>query len=86
MRRSSADTSESSERDVTLFDRHAPARILTHLLYFYTVACTGTGSGNFAWEPLRTTTINEPGCPGPNVQWIFAVSAAGYAIASGKYP
>jgi hypothetical protein len=65
---------------------HAPTSIRTHLLYYYTVDCTGTGTGNFAWEPIKTTTLNEPGCPGPNVQWQYAVSAPGFAIVSGKYP
>jgi hypothetical protein len=65
---------------------HASPYASSHLLYDYTVGCTGTGSGNFQFQPTKSTTINEPGCPGPNVQWQYAVSAPGYAIASGQYP
>ena len=70
---------------------NAPPAALTHLFYIYTVACNafqgGTvGTGNFAWEPISTTTLREPNCDDYGnqvIQWSYAVSAPGYAIASG---
>ncbi|HKV84676.1 MAG TPA: hypothetical protein VJN88_08975, partial [Ktedonobacterales bacterium] len=70
----------------------APAAALTHLYYIYTVDCVGfqggtVGTGNFAWEPISTTTVHEPNCGDYGdqvIQWAYAVSAPGYAIASGQ--
>lgn len=70
---------------------NAPVAARSHLLYQYAVNCQdfhdpgGTASGNYNWTPV-TTTIGEPGCPGKNEQWTYAVSAPGYAIVSGRYP
>jgi hypothetical protein len=62
-----------------------------HLAYIYTVTCNavygGTvGTGNFVWEPLATTIVQEPTCGDVGrqvIQWSYAVSAPTYAIASG---
>ena len=68
----------------------APANIRPYLFYQYVVRCQdfsdggSTESGNFVWTPA-TTTISEPGCPGKNTVWTYAVSASGYAITSGNY-
>lgn len=67
---------------------YAPVAARSHLLYLYTVSCSdfsdsgSTASGNGVWT-VTGTTISEPGCPGKNIQWKYAVSAPGYAIASG---
>ncbi|MHB8598199.1 MAG: hypothetical protein ACYDER_15460 [Ktedonobacteraceae bacterium] len=69
---------------------NAPAIARSRLLYQYAVSCKdfhdagSTASGNYSWTPV-TTTIGEPGCPGKNIQWTYAVSAPGYAIVSGSY-
>ena len=70
----------------------APAAALAHLYYIYTVTCNdvqgGTAfTGNYAWEPISTTLMHEPGCVdagGQTIKWSYAVSAPGYAIASGQ--
>ena len=69
---------------------NAPVVVRSHLFYQYAVNCQdfhdagSTASGNGSWTPV-TTTIGEPGCPGKNVQWTYAVSAPGYAITTGSY-
>ncbi len=69
---------------------NAPDAARSRLLYLYSVGCMdfhdagSTASGNYSWTPT-TTTIGVPGCPGKNIQWTYAVSAPGYAIASGSY-
>lgn len=40
-------------------------------------------AGSIYWLPLATRTLQDPGCPGTNEQWIYGVGAAGYAIAAG---
>jgi hypothetical protein len=65
---------------------------LAHLYYIYNVTCYafqgGTvGTGNFAWEPIYSTSLQEPNCGDEGNQviaWSYAVSAPGYAIASGQ--
>ena len=79
------------QRKETQVQITAPAAARAHLYYLYTVACNafqgGTvGTGNFAWEPIAATIVHEPDCGdyGSHViQWSYAVSAPGYAIASG---
>jgi hypothetical protein len=68
----------------------APLAAQAHLYYLYTVRChEGTGTlytGNFWWEPLAATIVQEPRCgdhAGRVFEWSYAVSAPGYAIASG---
>jgi hypothetical protein len=69
----------------------APAVALPHLYYMYTAVCRsadGEADGTFSfWEPVFTTTLHEAECDnltGPNLQWSYAVSAPGYAIAGGQ--
>lgn len=45
-----------------------------------------TMEGPIGWNRLRGTALGEPGCPGPNEVWAFAVAAPGYAIATGSVP
>jgi hypothetical protein len=45
------------------------------------------GTANFAWDPLSTTVVHEPNCGNQlsqTIEWSYAVSAPGYAIASGQ--
>jgi hypothetical protein len=71
---------------------NAPSAARRHLLYMYIVTCEdfqgpgSTATGNFFWESISTNILHEPGCPGKNVHWTYAVSAPGYAIAAGNYP
>jgi hypothetical protein len=47
---------------------------------------TGNFTGNVAWEPIGTVVL-EPNCGVAGYQtseWSYAVSAPGYAIASGQ--
>jgi hypothetical protein len=58
------------------------------LYYLYSVACwegygTGYGSTNGYWQPISSTTLAEPSCPGAPERWQYSVAAPGYAIASG---
>lgn len=70
----------------------APLAARAHLYYLYTVTCHGfqgdtVGTGNFAWKPISTTVVPEPDCGDYGsqvIQWAYAVSAPGYAIASGQ--
>jgi len=79
------------QREGTQVQIDAPAAALAHLYYMYNVSCNafqgGTvGTGNFAWKPISTTTLQEPNCGDYGsqvIQWLYAVSAPGYAIASG---
>lgn len=65
----------------------APPGALAHLVYIYNVACYdeqgpgGTTSANGAWDS-SALLLNQPGCPGKDPAWSYAVSAPGYAIAS----
>ena len=91
-------TAAPSDRKITLRREgtqariDAPAAVLGRLYYLYTVACVafqgGTvETGNFAWEPISTTTLREPNCGDYGsqiIQWSYAVSSPGYAIASGQ--
>ncbi len=67
-----------------------PAGVQPHLLYRYSVTCQDTqGPGsteiaNSLWQPLSTTTVHQPGCPG-HIKWAFAFSAPGYATVSGSF-
>ena len=71
---------------------NAPLAALAHLYYIYNVTCNafqgGTvGTGNYAWQPVFTTVIHEPNCGDYGsqvIEWSYAVSAPGYAIASGQ--
>ncbi len=79
------------QREGTQVQITAPPAARAHLYYLYTVTCHafqgGTvGTGNFAWEPIATTIVQEPNCGDYGsqvIQWKYAVSAPGYAIASG---
>lgn len=62
---------------------HAPPSVQSHLVYLYSVRCTGGSGTNGQWTPLTTPAFQEPECSGLNKHWSFAVSAPGYAIASG---
>jgi hypothetical protein len=69
----------------------APLAARSHLYYTDTIACisdSGEGYGSFIfWKSISTTTVQEPECnppTDPNVRWSYAVSAPGYAIASGQ--
>jgi hypothetical protein len=58
------------------------------LYYLYGVACwegggTGYASTNGYWQPISSTTLAEPSCPGGPERWQYWVAAPGYAIASG---
>jgi hypothetical protein len=78
------------QREGTQVQIDAPTA-LAQLFYIYTVTCNafqgGTvGTGNYAWQPISTTTLHEPNCGDYGnqvIQWSYAVSAPGYAIASG---
>jgi hypothetical protein len=89
-----SDRKISLQQEVTQVQINAPAAARTHLYYIYNVTCDafqgGTvGTGNFAWEPISTTILHQPDCGdygNQNIHWSYAVSAPGYAIASGKHP
>lgn len=61
-----------------------------HLQYLYGVTCTngpGSGSeetGNYGWQPLKSTTINRPACSMKHITWSYAIGAPGYAVATGN--
>lgn len=84
----------SLQQEGTQVQINAPAAARTHLYYIYNVTCDafqgGTvGTGNYAWEPISTTILHEPGCGdygNQNIHWYYAVSAPGYAIVAGHYP
>jgi hypothetical protein len=86
-----ADRHLTLQREGTQVQINAPRTARAHLYYIYTVTCHafqgGTvGTGTFAWEPLSTTIVQEPNCGDYGrqvIQWSYAVSAPGYAIASG---
>ena len=71
---------------------HVPLRLRSQLRYLYSVSCRdpqgpgGTGSGNFAWQPLAGGVAYDPGCPGIDEQWTVAMGLPGYAIATATYP
>jgi hypothetical protein len=94
--RMAVDAATPSDRQITLqregsqVQISAPLAARAHLYYLYTVQChEGTGTlytGNFWWEPLAITLLQEPMCDDSGnqvIQWSYAVSAPGYAIASG---
>jgi hypothetical protein len=56
------------------------------LVYMYTIACPGTGGGNFGETPISTTTIKpyDDYCRGVQVDWTFAFAVPGYAILTGE--
>ncbi|GHO68172.1 hypothetical protein KSC_070640 [Ktedonobacter sp. SOSP1-52] len=66
----------------------APAQ--TNLQYLYGVSCTngpGSGSeetGNYGWQPLKSSTVNRPACSMKHITWSYAIGAPGYAIVSGN--
>lgn len=80
------------QREGTQVQINAPRAARSHLYYIYTVTCNafqgGTvGTGNSAWEPISTAIVQEPDCGdygSKTIQWSYAVSAPGYAIASGQ--
>ncbi|MDQ2906253.1 MAG: hypothetical protein M3Y81_22255 [Chloroflexota bacterium] len=61
---------------------NAPGSVRPHLVYFYTVNCSHGSGTNDGWDPLKTTILQEPYCDDLIRQWIYAVSAPGYAIAA----
>jgi hypothetical protein len=71
---------------------HAPLAAQAYLHYLYTVSCHGVqggtvGTGNYVWESISTDAVHEPDCGDYGsqvIQWSYAVSAPGYAIASGS--
>jgi hypothetical protein len=85
-----ADRQLTVQREGALVRINAPRAALAHLYYIYTVSCNafqgGTvKTGNFAWEPISTTSVREPDCGDSGnqvIQWSYAVSAPGFAIAS----
>ncbi len=87
-----ADRQITLQREGTQVQINAPQVARAHLYHIYTVTCNafqgGTVvTGNFAWEPLSTTIVHEPNCGdygSQTIQWSYAVSAPGYAIASGQ--
>jgi hypothetical protein len=80
------------QREGTLVQINAPLAALAHLYYIYNVTCNGTqgdivGTGNYAWQPIFTDVLHKPTCGDygdQTTEWSYAVSAPGYAIASGK--
>ena len=88
-----SDRKISLKQEGTEVQINAPAPARAHLYYIYNVTCDafqgGTvGTGNFAWEPISTTTLHEPDCGdygNQNIHWYYAVSAPGYAIVSGQH-
>lgn len=66
----------------------APSSV--HLVYGFIETCDGNSTGSIVWEPISTHVLSTPGnltgCPTNDMRWQYAVSAAGYAIAAGKYP
>jgi hypothetical protein len=61
----------------------APPPALLHLVYTYTVSAGGCGTGNFGWEPIVLSSVEEGVCAGHYGTWSYAVGAPGYAITSG---
>jgi hypothetical protein len=67
----------------------APQAARNCLYYMYVVWCGGQGPGgteqpSLAWQPISSTTLNDPGCPlGTDESWSYSVGAPGYAIALG---
>ncbi|MDQ2885539.1 MAG: hypothetical protein M3Y39_05580 [Chloroflexota bacterium] len=63
----------------------APVTARSRLIYSSTVTCTAGGTVNTSigveWHPVTAMKISEPECLGSKKQWIYAVSALGYAIA-----
>lgn len=61
-----------------------------HLQYLFGVSCTngpGSGSeetGNYGWQPIKSSTVNRPACSMKHITWSYAIGAPGYAVASGK--
>lgn len=72
------DRTLSVQRITTQVKVLAPAG--KQLVYMYAIACTNTEGGNFAWEPISTTTIKpfDDSC-----DWTFAFAVPGYAILTG---
>jgi hypothetical protein len=62
----------------------APTAIQSHVVYFYSVSCVAQIGTNGKWTLVTTQTLQQPECSGANKHWSFAVSAPGYAIASGE--
>ncbi len=89
-----SDRKLSLQQEGTQVQISAPASARSHLYYIYNVTCDafqgGTvGTGNSAWEPISTTILHQPDCGdygNQTIRWSYAVSAPGYAIASGQHP
>jgi hypothetical protein len=62
----------------------ASTAIKSHPVYFYSVSCVAELGSNGKWTPVTTQTLQQPECSGANMHWSYAVSAPGYAIASGE--
>lgn len=78
-------TTHVTEKSITV-----DASTSAHLQYIFGVTCTngpGSGSeetGNYGWQPLKSSTVNRPACSMKHITWNYAIGAPGYAIASGK--
>jgi hypothetical protein len=87
-----ADRQITLQREGTQVQIHAPLAARTHLHYLYTVTCNafqgGTvDTGSYVWGLISTATVREPNCGdygSQAIRWSYAVSAPGYAIASGS--
>ncbi|MDQ2903948.1 MAG: hypothetical protein M3Y81_10380 [Chloroflexota bacterium] len=79
-----ADRVLSLQRTNTQVTVLAPAG--KQLLYMYTIACTGTWGGIFAWEPISKTTIKpyDDYCRRVQVDWTFIFAVPGYAMFTGE--
>jgi hypothetical protein len=66
----------------------APPGARAHLYYLYIVSCSEDDGSSFGhtngyWQPISSTVLAEPSCPGTQERWRYSVAAPGYAIASG---
>ncbi|GCE15509.1 hypothetical protein [Tengunoibacter tsumagoiensis] len=66
-----------------------------HLQYLFGFTCTNGpgsgsentdnyGSGNYGWQPLKSTTVNRPACSMKHITWSYAIGVPGYAVATGN--
>src|SRR5262249_20334484 len=67
----------------------APPGARAPLYYLYLITCAvvvgaGYEGGSAYWQPIASTVLAEPSCPGTHARWQYAVAAPGYAVASGE--
>ena len=68
----------------------APPAARGHLVAMQTLDCQvvpglgGHETAFYYWKQISTNVLHEPRCPGKTVSWSYAVSAPGYAVASGS--